>query len=66
MGSPCGGGGWDGDASHAGRVKKLDCREVEMAMFRRFSKNMPEGTDLRPAMEGYGQYLRDAKPPLQD
>jgi integron integrase len=37
-----------------------------MAKFLRFCKGMPEGTELRPAMEGYGRYLRGSEPPLQE
>lgn len=46
--------------------KRLGWWGVEMAKFLRFCKNMPEGTELRPAMEGYGRYLKGAEPPLQD
>ncbi len=66
MGSPSGGGGRGGAASHARRGKRLGWWGVEMAKFLRFCKNMPEGTELRPAMEGYGRYLKGAEPPLQD
>lgn len=46
--------------------KRLGWWGVEMAKFLRFCKNMPEGTDLRPAMEGYGRYLKSSEPPLQE
>ena len=37
---------------------------VEMVKFPRFCKNMPGVTDLRPAMEGYGRFLKSSEPPL--
>ncbi len=46
--------------------KRLGWWGVEMAKFLRFCKSMPEGTDLRPAMEGYGRYLKGSEPPLQE
>ena len=46
--------------------KRLGWWGVEMARFLRFCKSMPEGTDLRPAMEGFGRYLKGSEPPLQD
>ena len=46
--------------------KRLGWWGVEMAKFLRFCQSMPEGTDLRPAMEGYGRYLKGSEPPLQE
>jgi integron integrase len=46
--------------------KRLGWWGVEMEKFLRFCRSMPEGTDLRPAMEGYGRYLKGSEPPLQD
>ena len=39
---------------------------VAIARFLKFCKGLPEGTDLRPAMEGYGRYLKSSVPPPQD
>ena len=37
-----------------------------MARFLKFCKTLPEGVDLRSAMEGYGRYLKSSVPPPQD
>lgn len=39
---------------------------VEMARFLKFCKTLPEGTDLRAAMEGYGRCVRSSVPTPQD
>ncbi len=46
--------------------KRLGWWGVEMARFLKFCKSLPEGTDLRPAMEGYGRYLKSSVPPPQE
>jgi integron integrase len=46
--------------------RRLGWWGVEMARFLRFCKSMPEGTDLRPAMEGYGRFLKGSEPRLQE
>ena len=46
--------------------KRLGWWAVEMARFLKFCKTLPEGTGLRPAMEGYGRYLKSMEPPPED
>ena len=46
--------------------RRLGWWGVEMARFLKFCKSLPEGTELRPAMEGYGRYLKSIVPPPQD
>jgi len=44
--------------------KRLGWWGVEMVKFLRFCKNMSGVTDLRPAMEGYGRFLKSSEPAL--
>ena len=46
--------------------RRLGWWGVEMARFLKYCKSLPAGTALRPAMEGYGRYLKSSVPPLQD
>lgn len=46
--------------------RRLGWWGVEMARFLKFCKSLPEGTDLRPAMEGYGRFLKTSVPPPED
>jgi len=39
---------------------------MEMQRFLSFCQGLPAGTDLRPAMEGYGRFLKSNEPPLAD
>jgi integron integrase len=46
--------------------RRLGWWGVEMARFLKFCKSLPEGTDLRSAMEGYGRFLKSSMPPPED
>lgn len=46
--------------------RRLGWWGVEMARFLKFCKTLPEGTELRPAMEGYGRYIKSQVPVPQD
>ena len=46
--------------------RRLGWWGVEMARFLKFCRTLPPGTALRPAMEGYGRFLKSSVPPPQD
>lgn len=52
--------------ANADDERRLGWWGVEMARFLKFCKSLPEGTELRPAMEGYGRFLKSSVPPPQD
>ncbi len=52
--------------ANADGARRLGWWGVEMARFLKFCKTLPEGTDLRSAMEGYGRYIKSSVPPPQD
>lgn len=52
--------------SSADAERRLGWWGVEMARFLKFCRTLPAETALRPAMEGYGRYLKNSVPPPQD
>ncbi|MCX6856194.1 MAG: integron integrase [Verrucomicrobia bacterium] len=46
--------------------RRLGWWGVEIARFLKFCRSLPEGTDLRSAMEGYGRFLKSSVPPPED
>lgn len=52
--------------TNADGERRLGWWGVEMARFLKFCKTLPAETALRPAMEGYGRYLKSSVPPPQD
>ena len=52
--------------TNADGERRLGWWGVEMARFLKFCKTLPEGSDLRSAMEGYGRFLKSSVPPPED
>lgn len=52
--------------TNADGERRLGWWGVEMARFLKFCKTLPAETALRPAMEGYGRYLKSSVPPPHD